>query len=133
MYYVILLAFMRRRDWSAIPAVLIAMSKIHGLAVPESFVKYLMKGLEREFFLSNSKSLESKGLTSTEAKAKSRKTIQEYKKSGKLKIPAACHAETTEELIQQMQLLLQSTNSDAYSEENISAAMREMGIGENSL
>lgn len=48
MYFIILVTFMKKRDWEAIPGILAAMVEFHGLPLSTNISNYLWKGLERE-------------------------------------------------------------------------------------
>lgn len=128
LYYIILLAFMRRRDWSAIPSILTSMSKVHDLEISESLVKYFMKGLEREFILLDGKRREEQGLKPEEAKLKSRESLLGFKKLGQIVTPEPKQPETARKLLEQMQFLFQSTDANAYSTAEVNAAKKDMGL-----
>ncbi|QLL34191.1 hypothetical protein HG536_0G00480 [Torulaspora globosa] len=51
MYFTILVTFMKKRDWQAIPGILAAMIEVHGLSFPKNLSDYLRKGLDREHIM----------------------------------------------------------------------------------
>lgn len=133
MYYIILLTFMRRRDWAAIPAILSSMAELHGLSIPDNFVNYLMKGLEREFIIVQSKNQEAIGLDSEDARMKAKKSMQQLKKAGCFLKPQAGKPETADKLIEQVLMLLKFKSSGDYDFSDVKNAMREMESGKVNL
>lgn len=51
MYFTVLVTFMRKRDWEAIPGILAAMTEVHGLPLSKNLLDYLRKGLDREHIM----------------------------------------------------------------------------------
>lgn len=51
LYFTILVTFMRKKDWEAIPGVLAAMVEVHGISISKKFSDYLKKGIEKEHLL----------------------------------------------------------------------------------
>lgn len=133
MYYIILLTFMRRRDWAAIPAVLSSMAELHGLSIPDNFVNYLMKGLEREFIIVESRNQEALGLDLEDARMKAKKSMQQLKKAGHFLKPQAGKSETAEKVIEQVFMLLKFKSPSDYDFSDVKNAMQEMESGKSNL
>lgn len=133
MYYIILTTIMRSRDWAAIPAVLTTMVELHGIPLEDQFVRYVMRGLEKELIVVLGKKQQALGLSMEESKSHAWERLKELKIRGIFLVPNSGQHYNVNDLIMQVLTLLRIKDPADYHFTDVSEAFKEIKIEKRDL
>lgn len=126
MYFVILVTFMKKREWDAIPAILTVMVNIHGLPISEELQNYFIKGLEREYIMTRRRKLHLRGPEDQETSLNMKQFIQQLKKNGVIQKPEPNRPDTVDTLIKNVLALQKYKSPDDDDFSQVTNAMEEV-------
>lgn len=126
MYFVILVTFMKKREWEAIPGVLTAMESIHGLPISDELVNYFMKGLEREYIMAKRRKIDLSGQGDQEINSSMKQFIQQLKKNAVVQKPESGDPNTVNILIENILALQRYKSPSDHDFSQVTEAMKAM-------